>query len=104
MIDGALVRRVTIDILGHHYAIKTDGDEHYVKRIADYVNAKTREIMEGSQTVSTVDLFIKVAVNIADELLQERATRETLYRSVEEETRKLIYQIDTHIGNSSEDP
>jgi cell division protein ZapA (FtsZ GTPase activity inhibitor) len=96
------MRRVTIDILGHQYSIKTDGNEEYVQRIADYVNAKTREVMEATQTVSTVDLFIKVAVNLTDELLQERAAKIAFHRSLEEETKRIIGEIEAHLGGNAE--
>jgi cell division protein ZapA (FtsZ GTPase activity inhibitor) len=86
-------RSVVIDILGHQYSIKTDGDERHIQHIADYVNAKSREVMEATQTVSTLDLVLKVAINLADELFMERAAKEAFFRAVEEESRQLVGQI-----------
>jgi cell division protein ZapA (FtsZ GTPase activity inhibitor) len=88
-----MLKRVTIDILGRQYAIKTDGNEEYVQKIADYVNAKSREIMESTQTISTLDVAVKVAINLADELFHERASNETFCKSVEQESRQLVQQI-----------
>jgi cell division protein ZapA (FtsZ GTPase activity inhibitor) len=90
-------KRVTIDILGHQYSVKTDGDEQYIQRIADYVNAKSREVMEATHTVTTLDLVMKVAINLADELFQERSRREALYRKVEEESRLMSQEISAHL-------
>ena len=88
-----MLKVFTIDILGHQYSIKTDGDEEYVQKIADYVNAKSKEIMEATKTVGTLDVVIKVAINLADELFQERADKEAFYRSVEHQSRQLIREI-----------
>ena len=93
-------KSVTIDILGHQYSIKTDGDEAHIQRIADYVNIKSREVMEATHTVSTVDLVLKVAINLADELFQERAAKEAVCRVVEEESRQLICEIASHLETS----
>ncbi|MGQ9655173.1 MAG: cell division protein ZapA [Thermodesulfobacteriota bacterium] len=90
-------KRVTVDILGHQYSIKTDGDEQYIQRIAEYVNAKSREVMEATHTVTTLDLIMKVAINLADELFQERSRRETLHRTVEEEARRISQEISAHL-------
>lgn len=92
-----MLKRITIDILGHQYSIKTDGKEEHVQKIADYVNAKSKEVMEATKTVSTLDVVIKVAISLADELFQERADREALYRSVEQQSRQLIREIQSQL-------
>jgi cell division protein ZapA len=90
-------KRVVIDILGHQFSIRTDGDESYVQRIADYVNKKSREVMASTKTVTTLDVVMMVAVNLADELFQERAAKEAMRRSVEDESRRLIQEIETRL-------
>lgn len=98
------LKRVPIDVLGHQYFVRTDGDEEHVRRVAQYVNTKSREIMEATQTVSTVDLFIKVAINLADELLQERSANELLRQKVAEEVQELVSEIDLHLKEVSKKP
>jgi cell division protein ZapA (FtsZ GTPase activity inhibitor) len=97
-------KRVTIEILGHQYSIRTDGDEGYVQRIADYLNNKSREVMETTKTVTTLDVVIMAAINLTDELFQERAAKEALCRSVEEESRRLIHEIEAHVDTSDSKP
>jgi cell division protein ZapA (FtsZ GTPase activity inhibitor) len=92
-----MLKRITVDILGHQYTIKTDGDEQYIQKIAEYVNAKSREIRETSQSVSTLDTIMKVAMNLADELFQEKADKEAFYRSLEQESRQLIREIESQL-------
>lgn len=101
--DSSL-KRVPIEVLGHQYFVRTDGDEEHVRRVAQYVNTKSREIMESTQTVSTVDLFIKVAVNLADELFKERSANQLLKQKMAEEVRGLISEIDSHLKEVSVKP
>lgn len=98
------LKRVSIEVLGHQYFVRTDGDEEHVRRVAQYVNTKSRELMESTQTVSTVDLFIKVAINLADELLQERSANQVLRQKVAEEIQELIGEIDLHLKEVSAKP
>ncbi|MEJ5376142.1 MAG: cell division protein ZapA [bacterium] len=104
MKQDSSLKRVPIEVLGHQYFVRTDGDEEHVRRVADYVNNKSREIMEATHTISTVDLFIKVAINLADELLQERSAREMLREQVAQEVQDLIRGIDLHLKEVSEKP
>ena len=92
-------KRISIEILGHQYSIRTDGDENYVQRIADYVNSKSKEVMETTKTVTTLDVVIMAAFNLTDELFQERAAKEAVCRSVEEESRRLAHAIESQLEN-----
>jgi cell division protein ZapA (FtsZ GTPase activity inhibitor) len=98
------LKRVNINIMGHQYSIRTDGDEAYIQEIADYVSAKSREVMEATQTVNTLDVFIKVAINLADELMQERAARESFRLSVQEASRELVQEIAAHLDGRGTPP
>lgn len=98
------LKRVPIEVLGHQFFVRTDGDEEHVRRVAQYVNTKSREIMESTQTLSTVDLFIKVAINLADELLLERSWNQVLRQKLQDEVRELINEIDSHLKEVSAEP
>ncbi len=104
MTEHPSLKRVPIQVLGHQYFVRTDGEEEHVRRVADYVNAKSKELMEATQTVSTVDLFIKVAINLADELFRERSANQALREKMVEEVQDLIRGIDLHLKEVSEKP
>lgn len=104
MTEHSSLKRVPIQVLGHQYFVRTDGEEEHVRRVADYVNAKSKELMEATQTVSTVDLFIKVAINLADELFRERSANQALREKMVEEVQDLIRGIDLHLKEVSEKP
>ncbi len=69
-------RSVTVDVAGQTLTLKTDAADAYVASLARYVSEKIGEVRTGSRTFSTQTLAILAAINIADELFQEReATR-----------------------------
>jgi cell division protein ZapA (FtsZ GTPase activity inhibitor) len=57
-----------VKILDQKFVLKTDNDENHVKRIADYVNKVMHEIKHRTQTISTQNIAILGALNIAEEL------------------------------------
>jgi len=67
-----LVRLVEVTICNAHYTIKTDADEAYIQSIARYVNSKVEEIQNKTKSVSTINVIILAALNIADDLFREK--------------------------------
>ena len=64
------VRRV--EICDRVYAVTGAIDGDYLERLSAYVDGKMREIQESSRTVDTVKVAVMAALNIADELFQQR--------------------------------
>ena len=64
------VRRV--EICDRIYAVTGAIDGDYLERLSTYVDGKMREIQESSRTVDTVKVAVMAALNIADELFQQR--------------------------------
>lgn len=61
-----------IEIFDRNYAITGAIDDDYLERLSAYVDGKMREIYESSLTVDTIKVAVMAALNIADELFQER--------------------------------
>lgn len=55
-------------ILNQKFVLRTENDEFHVKRVADYVNKVFHEIQSKAQTISTQNVAILGALNIAEEL------------------------------------
>ena len=87
-------RLVEIEVFGQNYTVKTDEEEDHVREIAKYVNEKIEEILKKTRSVSTWNVAILAALNIADELLKERENRRTLLREIEVRSKDLIEKID----------
>ncbi len=74
-----------INIYGTEYPIKSDSDtdREYIKKVAEYVDKKMREIDQNTQAKSSLKVAILAALNIADELFQEREIKKSLLDQVE---------------------
>ena len=72
-----------VEIFGQEYKIKGVGNPQYIHKIAGYVDKKMREIAHSSGIMSQSRIAILAALNIADELYQERAERENLPAALE---------------------
>lgn len=84
---------VEVEILGQRFLIKTEDEEDYVRKVVDYVNGKIEEVKTGTRVVSTLDLALLVAMNIADDYFKSRDRLARLeLRSVE-----LVRLIDSKI-------
>jgi cell division protein ZapA len=91
-------RLVEIKVFGQTYTIKTDAEEDYIQEVAKYVNEKMEEVLKKTKSVSTLNVAILTALNIADDLLKEKEKRITLLREVEAKSKDLVEKIDTKMG------
>ena len=61
---------VRVEIYNQTYSIRSDGDNEYIQRLAEYVDRKMREISSGTFTVDSLKVAILAALHIADEFHQ----------------------------------
>jgi len=81
--------QIRVNIFGSEYTLRADNDEQYVQEIAIYIDQKMREIDRTQALKSTTRVAILAALNIADELFQERIYRKKILDQINEESRKL---------------
>jgi len=91
-------RLVEIKVFGQTYTVKTDAEEDYIQEVAKYVNEKMEEVLRKTKSVSTLNVAILTALNVADDLLREREKRTALLREVETKSKDLVEKIDIKIG------
>lgn len=84
----------TVQIFGREYKIRGHADQNYIRKMAKYVDGKMRELAENSSLPSQESIAILVALNIADELFQERAKSTDTLSEVEERADHLIELLD----------
>ena len=58
-----------VTILNQKFVLKTEQDESHVRRIADYVNKVFGDIQQRAQNVSTQNIAILGALNIAEQMI-----------------------------------
>lgn len=72
-----------VEIFGQTYSLRTDADEEHVRRVADLVDAKMREVASGTRSVSTVHVAVLAALDIASECVQTETRAERLVADLE---------------------
>ncbi len=63
---------IKVNIYGTEYPIKGTTDVDYIKKVAQYVDNKMREVNKNISIDSSLKVSILAALNITDELFKER--------------------------------
>jgi cell division protein ZapA len=87
-----------VEIFGQEYKIKGVGNPQYIHKIAGYVDRKMREIAHSSGIMSQSRIAILAALNITDELCQEREERERIEAEFEGKAARLGELLDSKIS------
>jgi len=87
----------TVTIFGRDYKIKGIADENYILEMAKFVDMKMRELSNNAQLPSTERVAILTALNIADELFQEKRKTSEAFSSVEERADQLMTLLDERV-------
>ena len=87
-------KRFDIKVIGQEFSVLSDKGDEYVSKIVQHINERAREIGDASEDVTTSDIAILVALNIAEELFRVRGEKEELYSRFEGEIEELISYID----------
>ncbi len=90
--------QVEIRVFGQTFTVKSDSDPSHIREVAQYVNGKMDEIVKRTRTVSSLNVAILTALNIADDLLREREKRMTLLKEVGMKSKDLVEKIDEKMG------
>jgi cell division protein ZapA len=83
-----------VEIYDQHYQIKGGIEPEYVKQLAAYVDSKMRDIAHGSKTVDSLKVAVLAALNIVDELFQERERGRKLDSLVYDKSMECSRQLD----------
>ena len=86
-----------VEIFGQEYRIRGVGEPEYIHKIAGYVDKKMREIAHSSGILSQARIAILAALNIADELYQEREEREKVQGELGRQAERLGELLDDKI-------
>ena len=90
--------QIKITIFGQEYSVKAPADPTYIKKIAEYVDTKMREVQAGfNSTQSSNRIAILSAMNITDELFNARKKGDSDDSDIEEKITSLIELIDDSV-------
>jgi cell division protein ZapA len=83
-------RSVTVQIAGVRYALKTEEDDRWVKSVAAFVDGKIREVQKHTRTVDTQAVAVLTALQIAEELFNERRQSSELRKKIRDKSQSLL--------------
>jgi cell division protein ZapA (FtsZ GTPase activity inhibitor) len=63
---------VKVQIQGRDYLIRRDGDEAWLRRVADCVDTAMTEVRERTAAVDSLDVSVMTSLNLAREVLESR--------------------------------
>ena len=87
--------QIKITIFGQEYSVNAPADETYIKKIAEYLDEKMREVQSGfSTTQSSTRIAILAGMNITDELFTAKQSGESDSSDAEQKISSLIELID----------
>jgi len=93
-------RLVEIKVFGQVYTVKTDEGEDHIQKVAQSVNEKMEEVTKNTKSVSTLNVAILTALNLADDLVRERGKRLALLEEVERKSKDLVEKINLNIDGT----
>jgi cell division protein ZapA len=99
--EAGAAKSTTVEILGREYRVRGVADDAYVRRVADYVDAKMREISRGATAPAADRVAILAAMNIADELFQLRVATHEEISSIERRAESLISLLDERLSTDA---
>lgn len=91
----------TMNVLGSSFTLRSEDDQRHLRAVAEYFERSVREVERVLPSASPLRVAVLSALNIADELLKERRSREQELapsdrdtREIQEITERLISVID----------
>jgi cell division protein ZapA len=88
---------VKVEILGREYSVRSDEGEDRIKKIAAFVDQKMKAVAEGTKTVSTLNVAILTAMDIANEYFDALDGQSQLARRIELKSSQLVELINSQI-------
>ena len=90
-------KRFDIKVLGQEFSVLSDTGDDHVEHVVEYVNGKAEEISKASRSVTTLNIAILVALNIADEYLRFKGEKDLIFTQLESNSSQLIRYIEEKI-------
>ncbi len=97
-------RSLNLELFGQRFTVVSDNDEARVRDIVAFVNRRLEEIRDTSKRVQADQIALLAALNIAEELFEERQKNRSLRRKVRDRSLKLLGAIDAMAQDLEPEP
>ncbi|HEU4685495.1 MAG TPA: cell division protein ZapA [Nitrospira sp.] len=95
-----MTKTTDVEIYGQRYAIRGEGDENYIRRLASFVDGQMRHLAEGMSTTTPSKLAVLTALNLAHQLFEAEKKRAQTEADVEQRMNSLMESIEEQIPTS----
>jgi len=99
----SVAQSIRVEIYNQTYNIRSDGDNDYILRLAEYVDGKMREISSGTLTVDSLKVAILAALHIADEFHQLKSVHEQTDAQIGSRSAEMTEMLD-HVLKNKDKP
>lgn len=99
----SVAQSIRVEIYNQTYNIRSDGDNDYILRLAEYVDGKMREISSGTLTVDSLKVAILAALHIADEFHQLKSVHEKTDAQIGSRSAEMTEMLD-HVLKNKDKP
>ncbi|MGB8296086.1 MAG: cell division protein ZapA [Polyangia bacterium] len=86
---------VAVQIAGQRFVLRGDEDERTTREMAAYVDGRIKELQKQTRAADTQSLAVLAALQITEELFQERRTVEELKKRIREKSNALLHLVQT---------
>lgn len=93
-----MASKLQVKIYGKTYTVKETGSKVPVDSLAEYVDARMKELADSKSKMGTIDLAVLAALNIAQELME---CKNEMKRK-EEENEKVFNEIEQRAGEMAQ--
>lgn len=94
-----MTSRATVEIFGQKLGLKAEGEAERLHELARFVDGRMREVADRTSSVDTVKVAVLTALNIADELFQEREKdQDARQRELDTQAQGLIAKLEQALG------
>gem|GEM_PF-564657 len=91
-------RKVEVTLLGKRFTVRSEKDEAYVHALANFVTRRFEEVQRSARTLSSHDLALLVALNIADDLFAAEDRANATREEVQTRTERLMDHLKAALG------
>jgi len=95
-------RKVEVSLVGQSFTVRSAKEEAHLQRIAAFVNRKFEDPRRQTRSASTHELALLVALNIADELFEQKASSAEEREEVRRRTERALARIDAALEQPGE--
>jgi cell division protein ZapA (FtsZ GTPase activity inhibitor) len=91
-------RKVDVTLLGRRFTVKTEKDDSHVHALASQVSRRLDDVRRQVRGASVEEAALLVAMQLADEMADERTVAAELRREIRARTESMVQKLRAALG------